>query len=169
MATLRDISVEYQEVLYQATNSEEISNELFEHIKNLNEQFDKKIENMACVINEIMTNCNSVSIEIERLTNRLAKWKNNLNTIKEYMLGEMISAQKQKIETPLFTVKIRKSEVCQVDGAFIEEAQKNNLDYLLRVIPEKIEPDKKAIKTFLSTGGALEHSRMIEKSNLNIN
>lgn len=168
MQTLREISADYQEVLYQALNCDEIPEELFEKLKSLDAQFDQKIENMAYIAQELIANSNVINIEIDRLARRAERFQKNLKSIKDYMQFEMISAQKKKIETPLYTVKLRRSEVCEVDGEFIAEAKLENLSGLLRVVPEKVEPDKKAIKEFLNAGGNLKHARIVEKSNLNI-
>jgi predicted nucleic acid-binding Zn-ribbon protein len=166
MGTLREISNDYQNILYEAMNSEEILDETLENLKYLNERFDKKIENMAYIVQEIQTNCNALNIEIERLTNRISRWQKNLKSIKEYMKNEMLNVGKTKINTAFYTVNIRKSETCEISSEFIKEAKEKNLEVLLRIIPEKVEPDKTAIKEYINRGFELKHAKIIENRNL---
>lgn len=49
-------------------------------------------------------------------------------------------------------MSLRKSEVCEIDPEFIEEAKTQNLNNLLRIIPEKIEADKMAVKEYINSG-----------------
>lgn len=168
MNTLREVSIEYQNLLYQAINSDEIPPELLIELNNVDTEFDKKIENIAYIVQELMAKSNMVSIEIDRLSNRAARWRKNIASLKEYMQYEMNAVQKKKIDTPFYTIRLRKSESCQVDSEFIEEAKRANLNKLLRIIPEKAEPDKTAIKEFLKQGGSLDHAKIIEKTSVNI-
>ena len=85
-----------------------------------------------------------------------------------YMKNEMMFVGKEKIETPIYTIKVRRSEQTEIDDEFIDEAKEKNLNELIRVVPEKIEPDKKAIKEYINSGHELTHARIIEKQNLNI-
>lgn len=166
--TLREISSEYQEILYEALNAEELSDEVVQKLKHINDKFDEKIESMAHIIQEIKAKQNAVGLEIERLKERSEKWKRNLERLLDYIKNEMISAHKTAVDTAFYTVKIRKTKFCEVDEDFLREAKEKNLEILLRVVPERIEPDKKAIKDFIIAGNSLNHARIAEKETLNI-
>lgn len=166
--TLRTITCDYQDVLYEAVNCEEISDETFEKLKYLNEKFDKKIENLAFVVKEIDIKAEAIKNEVKRLQNRLEIMEKNSNRIKNYMVCEMTEIDKPKIETPLFTISLRKSDPVDVDDKFIEEAKEKHLEKLFRIIPERIEPDKTAIKEYINSGQTLKYARILEKQNLNI-
>ena len=168
METLREISSDYIDLLYEAMQAEEIPDEVFTKLKCTNEKFDEKIENMAYIVQELKAKCLIVNNEIDRLTDKLMKWNKNLKSIQEYMKNEMMFVGKEKIETPIYTIKVRRSEQTEIDDEFIDEAKEKNLSNLIRVIPEKIEPDKKAIKEYINSGHELNHARIIEKQNLNI-
>ncbi len=168
METLREISQDYQEMLWDAVNCDELSSEMIEKITSTNEKFDKKIENMAYVAEEITAKCNVAKNEVDRLNDRIKRWQKNLDSLKEYMKNEMLSIGKNKVESPFYTVRIRRNEACEVDKDFIAEAKEKNLTTLLRVIPEKIEPDKTAIKEYINSGKALQHAKIVEKQSLNI-
>lgn len=96
METLREISNEYQNVLYEALNEEEISDQVWESLKNLDSKFDKKVENLAYVSSEIKTRCKNINEEIDRLNARLHRWAKNLKSISEYIKNEMIATGKRK-------------------------------------------------------------------------
>lgn len=168
METLREISHDYQALLYEALNEEEIQKETLDKLKYTDSKFDEKIGNMAYIIQELKTKCRIVNEEIDRLCDRIFKWHKNIKRIQEYMLVEMETVGKTKVDTEFYTVGIRKSETTQVDNEFLKEAQEKHLDRLVRVIPERLEPDKQAIKDYINSGHELQHARIIEKQNLNI-
>lgn len=168
METLRQISEDYQSILYEALSSEEISEETLEKIKLIDDKFDEKIGNMACIVQELKANCLIVNNEIDRLTEKLARWHKNIKSLTKYMICEMGLVGKKKVNTALYSVSLRKSEVCEIDSEFIKEAKEKNLSSLLRIVPERTEPDKKAIKEYINSGHELIHARITENQNLNI-
>lgn len=168
METLREISGEYVDLLCKAMQGEEIPDEIFEKLKSTNGKFEEKIVNMAYVVQELKSKCLIVNNEIDRLTEKLFHWNKNIKSIQEYMKNEMLFVGKEKIDTPLYTIKIRKSEQTEIDNEFINEAKEKHLYSLVRIVPEKVEPDKKAIKEYINSGHELNHARIIEKQNLNI-
>lgn len=168
METLREISQGYQKILWEAINCDELSSEMIEKITSTNENFDKKIENMAYVAEEITAKCNVAKNEVDRLNGRIERWQKNLDSLKEYIKNEMISVGKNKVESSFYTVRIRRNQVCEVGEEFINEAKEKKLTDLLRVIPEQIKPDKTAIKDYINSGKVLEHAKIVEKQSLNI-
>lgn len=168
METLREISNDYKYIMQYAFEAEEITDEVFEKIKQIDSKFEEKAENIAYIIEELKYKCGVVNQEIDRLTERLVKWSNNIKRLQDYVKNEMVYIGKEKIETPMYTIKIRKSVQTQTDDNFISEAQEKHLNNLIRVIPEKIEPDKQAIKEYLTEGNDLEHAYIVEKQNLSI-
>ena len=168
METLREISGDYIDLLCEAVQEEEIPDEIFTKLKYTNEKFEEKIENMAYVVQELKAKCLIVNNEIDRLTERLGRWNKNIKSLQEYMKNEMLFVGKEKIDTPIYTIRVRRSEQTEIDNDFINEAKEKNLSELIRIIPEKIEPDKKAIKEYIHSGHELDHARIVEKQNLNI-
>lgn len=168
METLREISGEYMDLLYKAMQGEEIPDEIFTKLKNTNEKFEEKIVNMAYIVQELKLKCEVVNNEMDRLTERIIRWNKNIRSIQEYMKNEMLFVGKEKIDTPLYTIKVRKSEQTEIDNEFINEAKEKHLYSLVRIVPEKVEPDKKAIKEYINSGHELSHARIIEKQNLSI-
>ena len=156
METLRKISSDYKELVYEALSEEEISEETLEKIKYINGKFEEKIGNMAYIVQELKSKCEVVNKEIDRLTERLVKWHKNM------FVG------KEKVDTPIYTVRVKKTESVEVDDKFLSEAKEKKLNNLLRIVPERIEPDKKAIKEYINNGHELEHAKITEKKSLNI-
>ena len=168
MNTLYNLTTEYQNVLYYALENDEIDNETFEHIQKLDEAIEQKIENIIYVIKELDNNISIINKEIERLTKRANRYYKNLKSLKTYVVSTMEISSKNKIETPTMSIGIRKSEATEVDKEFMEEAREKNLYKLVRIVPERIEPDKTAIKEYIKQGNKLEHAKIVEKKNLNI-
>lgn len=168
METLREISSDYKELIYEALSEEEISEETLEKIKYINGKFEEKIGNMAYIVQELKSKCEIVNKEIDRLTERLVKWHKNMKTLQEYMKNEMLFVGKEKVDTPIYTVRVKKTESVEVDDKFLSEAKEKKLNNLLRIVPERIEPDKKAIKEYINNGHELKHAKITEKKSLNI-
>lgn len=168
MNTLYNLTTEYQNVLYYALENDEIDNETFEHIQKLDEAIEQKIENIIYVIKELDNNISIINKEIERLTKRANRYYKNLKSLKTYVVSTMEISSKNKIETPTMSIGIRKSEATEVDKEFMEEAREKNLYKLVRIVPERIEPDKTAIKEYIKQGNKLEHAKIVEKKNLSI-
>lgn len=168
MNTLYNLATEYQNVLYYALENDEIDNETFEHIQKLDEAIEQKIENIIYVIKELDSNINIINKEIDRLVKRSERYYKNLKSLKAYVVSTMEISSKNKIETPTMSIGIRKSESTEVDKEFMEEAREKNLYKLVRIVPERIEPDKTAIKEYIKQGNKLEHAKIVEKKNLSI-
>jgi hypothetical protein len=168
MTTLYELTAEYQKLLDIALESDEIDDETFEYIQKLDGAIEKKIENIACVIKELENNTGIVNNEIDRLSERATRYYKNLKVLKSYVVNTMEQVGKKKIETPTMTLGVRKSESTEIDSAFIEEAKEKNLYKLMRIVPERVEADKTAIKEYIKQGNKLEHAKIVEKKNLSI-
>lgn len=168
MTTLYELAAEYQKLLDIALESDEIDDETFEYIQKLDGAIEKKIENIACVIKELENNTGIVNNEIDRLSERAARYYKNLKALKSYVVNTMEQVGKKKIETPTMTLGVRKSESTEIDNEFIEEAKEKNLYKLMRIVPERVEADKTAIKEYIKQGNKLEHAKIVEKKNLSI-
>lgn len=168
MTTLYELTAEYQKLLDIALESDEIDDETFEHIQKIDGAIEKKIENIACVIKELENNTGIVNNEIDRLSERATRYYKNLKVLKSYVVNTMEQVGKKKIETPTMTVGVRKSESTEIDNEFIEEAKEKNLYKLMRIVPERVEADKTAIKEYIKQGNKLEHAKIVEKKNLSI-
>jgi hypothetical protein len=168
--TLRKLSDEYVAVLSDCYMEDSVSCELADRLKNINDQWDKKFENLIYITCEIESKCEIVDREIDRLTDKLVRYHKNLKSIKEYMKNEMLSTGKTKFETPFHTVSLRTSEKTDIDDEFVNYAVKNQLNQFIRVIPERIEPDKTAIKEHIKAGNKLKlrYAQIIENQNLSI-
>jgi hypothetical protein len=168
MTTLYELAAEYQKLLDIALESDEIDDETFEYIQKLDGAIEKKIENIACVIKELENNTGIVNNEIDRLSERASRYYKNLKALKSYVVNTMEQVGKKKIETPTMTLGVRKSESTEIDNEFIEEAKEKNLYKLMRIVPERVEADKTAIKEYIKQGNKLEHAKIVEKKNLSI-
>lgn len=101
----------------------------------------------------------SITKEIERLSNiKKVMQKKNAN-FKEYVRLNMIKMGIPKIETPKGNLSLRKSTVCTID-----DESKIPSEFLKTSITYK--PDKTAIKKELQQGNEVTGARLEDKQNL---
>lgn len=166
--TLREITEEYAGILDTCYKETLITAELSEKLATTEDKWEKKLQNLVYVVQELSANCDIVANEIERLTKRLSMLKNNQKSLQEYIKSQMLAVGQNKVKTPFYSISLRKTEPIDVDPEFIDEVKNKHLDALIRVIPEKIEPNKAEIKKYINAGNRLEHARISENLSLSI-
>ncbi len=124
MSTLYSIQGKYQQLLNLA---EQLDPELLKDtLESIDDELETKAENVAFVIKEL----EGQSLILEKETKRLAERKNTINNnvkrLKQSLFDAMITANKQKIKTNLFTLDIRKNP-----PSLIVEDESKLLNYLI--------------------------------------
>ncbi|HEM1632514.1 TPA: siphovirus Gp157 family protein, partial [Listeria monocytogenes] len=134
MSTLYSIQGKYQQLLNLA---EQLDPELLKDtLESIDDELETKAENVAFVIKEL----EGQSLILEKETKRLAERKNTINNnvkrLKQSLFDAMITANKQKIKTNLFTLDIRKNP-----PSLIVEDESKLLNYLIEQ-PKKLDKTK---------------------------
>lgn len=134
MSTLYSIQGKYQQLLNLA---EQLDPELLKDtLESIDDELETKAENVAFVIKEL----EGQSLILEKETKRLAERKNTINNnvkrLKQSLFDAMITANKQKIKTNLFTLDIRKNP-----PSVIVEDESKLLNYLIEQ-PKKLDKTK---------------------------
>ncbi|EAF3670385.1 siphovirus Gp157 family protein [Listeria monocytogenes] len=134
MSTLYSIQGKYQQLLNLA---EQLDPELLKDtLESIDDELETKAENVAFVIKEL----EGQSLILEKETKRLAERKNTINNnvkrLKQSLFDAMITVNKQKIKTNLFTLDIRKNP-----PSLIVEDESKLLNYLIEQ-PKKLDKTK---------------------------
>ncbi|HHQ0469918.1 TPA: siphovirus Gp157 family protein [Listeria innocua] len=158
MPTLYSIQDKYQQLLNLA---EQLDPELLkETLESIDDELETKAENVAFVIKEL----EGQSLILEKETKRLAERKNTINNnvkrLKQSLFDAMITANKQKIKTNLFTLDIRKNP-----PSIIVEDESKLLNYLIEQ-PKKI--DKTKLGDDLKKGIEVPGAKIIQTERLQI-
>ncbi|EKE4484670.1 siphovirus Gp157 family protein [Listeria monocytogenes] len=158
MATLYSIQGKYQQLLNLA---EQLDPELLKDtLESIDDELETKAENVAFVIKEL----EGQSLILEKETKRLAERKNTINNnvkrLKQSLFDAMITANKQKIKTNLFTLDIRKNP-----PSLIVEDESKLLNYLIEQ-PKKL--DKTKLGDDLKKGIEVPGAKIIQTERLQI-
>ncbi|EAD5535404.1 siphovirus Gp157 family protein [Listeria monocytogenes] len=158
MSTLYSIQGKYQQLLNLA---EQLDPELLKDtLESIDDELETKAENVAFVIKEL----EGQSIILEKETKRLAERKNTINNnvkrLKQSLFDAMITANKQKIKTNLFTLDIRKNP-----PSLIVEDESKLLNYLIEQ-PKKL--DKTKLGDDLKKGIEVPGAKIIQTERLQI-
>ncbi|EAE7055116.1 siphovirus Gp157 family protein [Listeria monocytogenes] len=158
MPTLYSIQDKYQQLLNLA---EQLDPELLKDtLESIDDELETKAENVAFVIKEL----EGQSLILEKETKRLAERKNTINNnvkrLKQSLFDAMITANKQKIKTNLFTLDIRKNP-----PSLIVEDESKLLNYLIEQ-PKKL--DKTKLGDDLKKGIEVPGAKIIQTERLQI-
>ena len=166
MSTLYDITNEYIEILMDCQNQEELSDELIDKLESINETFDEKANNVALVIEELKADCGKINNEIDRLNSRLTVKVKSLRKLEAYLRDKMVYVGKNKVETPIHTISIRKSVRTEVSDQFIDWAIENQKeDFINKKVT--YTPNRMLIKEEIEKGSLnCPYAQLIENQNL---
>ncbi|MBC1652807.1 siphovirus Gp157 family protein [Listeria welshimeri] len=158
MSTLYSIQGKYQQLLNLA---EQLDPELLKDtLESIDDELETKAENVAFVIKEL----EGQSLILEKETKRLAERKNTINNnvkrLKQSLFDAMITANKQKIKTDLFTLDIRKNP-----PSIMVEDESKLLNYLIEQ-PKKL--DKTKLSDDLKKGIEVPGAKIIQTERLQI-
>ncbi len=166
MSTLYDIANEYAEILSNCCNEDGLSEELIDKLENIDETFNEKANNVALVIEELKADCGKINNEIDRLNSRLAVKVKNLRRLEAYLKDKMIYIGKNKVETPIHTISIRKSVKTEVSDQFIDWAIENQKE---NFINKKVTytPNRMLIREEIEKGNLeCPYAQLVENQNL---
>jgi hypothetical protein len=145
---------------YAEEHEGEISSELSEQLDMVVLDKETKIENTIMYYKNESAIAAMIQAEIDSLSERMKRHKNNAEWTKKYL--QSFVPEKQKLEYP--TGKISWKESTSVDVVDISLIP----DKYLRIIPEQKEADKNAIKAAIKTGEEVSGIQIITKQNMSI-
>lgn len=158
MTTLYSIQEKYQQLLYLA---EQLEPELLKDtLESIEDELETKAENVAFVIKELQGQALVLEKETKRLSERKNTINNNVKRLKQSLFDAMITANKQKIKTNLFTLDIRKNP-----PSVIIEDESKLIDYFVEQ-PKKL--DKTKLKDDLKKGIEVSGAMLVQTERLQI-
>lgn len=130
----------------------------FERLESLTMERDRKIENVALWVKNLMSDAGAIKAEKDALAEREAKCRAKAESLKRYLADAL---QGQKFSTAKCAVSFRKASAVQVDDVDRIPAE------LLRVTTT-IEPNKTAIKAAIKEGCDVSGCQLIETMSVQI-
>lgn len=146
MATLYELTNEYQELLEALENTSEDPRVIEDTIAStgINDQLESKFDGYGKIISQLKADAEGVDAEIKRLTEKKRAYKNNSQRLKVALLNSMAATNTTKVKTPLFSFSVRNTRVVDVSNADALPEQ--------YTIKQPVKPDKKAIKAAIESG-----------------
>lgn len=162
MNSLYDISQKYVEA-FENLNVDEETGEIidFDIIEALTQQFDEKIENIACYIKNNVSMIAALKAEEATFSDRRKRLERRVDGLKRYITSCMDTVGRDRFETPLCRITFRKSE-----SVNIEDEDKIPAEYI--VVVEQRKPDKAAMKKAIQSGQVIDGISLLEKRNIQI-
>ena len=156
MATLYELTGQFLDI-YNLELDEETKLDTLDSI-DWQTDYENKVENYVKVIKNTEADIEARKNEIKRLTelNRADERKNE--RMKENLKESMALTGHERVDTTLFKVSFRKSEVVEVDDLLLPEAYK----------VATYKPDKKRLKEDLKNGLEIIGASLVERKNLSI-
>jgi len=150
MTKLYNLTEQYQ--IIEGMLDQEIEcisqDEIRETLANIKDEIENKVVNIGKLVLELRSDIESVKAEEDRLAKRRSGFTSKMEWLKNYLLVEMQSANILKVKKDVISVAIRDNPP-SAELIDIEQVP----EQYVRVIPEKKEPDKKAIiEHFKETG-----------------
>jgi hypothetical protein len=141
--------------------TEELTPELEEMLVINQEQLQAKAGNYAKVIANIQGDMDAIDAEIKRLKAMKESKERVIDRLKEAVKNAMLVSGIDKIQSPLFSLSLRRSESVEVN---IPEALP--LDWQVKKVT--ITADKVGIKQAIKEGHSITGARIIENFSLQI-
>lgn len=126
----------------------------------LEDDLATKAQNIEYVARNIEADIPAIDAEIERLTARKAGKLKTAQGLRDYLLAGMRAADKDKIESPMFTFSIRKNPpaVLLEDEGLLPAAYWRTPEPK----PPVAAPDKAAIKAALQAGTEVPGAKLVQ-------
>jgi len=122
--------------------------EIKETLANIKDDIEEKVYSIGKLVLELKSDIEAVKAEEDRLARRRSGYTSKMEWLKNYLLVEMLTANVLKVKKDVISVSVQNNPPSAelIDMELVPEKY-------VRVIPEKREPDKKAIiEQFKETG-----------------
>ena len=137
---LYELTEQYKGLL-ELMENENLSNEYFaDTLEGMDHEFDEKVENCMKLYSTIVGYMGMIEVEVERLNQLHDKYANRSKWLKSYVKFHMEHSGRKKVQTPLFSLSIRKG-VLKL-GEIIERKVPKKF---FKVVPETMKLDKREL------------------------
>lgn len=128
----------------------------FAGLVNIEEIFDKKAESIGAWVKELEADAEEMRKAERDIAQRRRTKERLIERLKGYLMQEMLTVDRVKIDQPLVRISIRNNaETAQFEDepAFVEWAKENAIDLLRYAEPEI---NRTAVKEYLKQGGTID-------------
>lgn len=163
---LYEIAGEYRALISIMENSDddEIDSESFRMaIDALSGDFTAKATNIACLFRELSAESVAIQETARSLHRRAQRLDARAERLRDYLRNQMQTAGIVSAKDSRISVALKKNPA----SVYIESPESLPMTYC-RVIPQRIEPDKTAIKTALKAGVDIPGCSLVQTSRLDI-
>lgn len=126
----------------------------------IDEEFDKKIENIGKLIRQIEGDMQSLKDEEMRLLGKRKKLEKKEESLKDYIFSNFKAIGKDKVKTPLFTISVAKNP------AKLVIRNENNLPDKYYKIEKKV--DKAKLKEDIKNGVKVDEAELVQSEGVRI-
>ena len=163
---LYEIAGEYRALLSLLDNSDEdeIDSESFRMaIDALETDFTLKSTNIACLIRELSSEAQAIAETAYAMKKRVQKLERRSDWLRDYLRNQMQMTGIHAAKDARISITLKKNPV----SVQIEAPESLPMTYC-RVVPQRIEPDKTAIKTALKSGVDVPGCALVQTTRLDI-
>lgn len=148
--------------IFLESEQESSDKENFEYVMDfLKKELENKSSNIVKYIRNLSLEIEVISQEENRLTAIRKQKEKKVNSLKSYLTGILTNLEKNKVETDLGTLGLRKSVAVAID----------NIDLIpKKYIQKKIDlvPDKRALQELLKQGKNIKGVHLEERYSLQV-
>ena len=168
MSSLFILAGEYRALLATLADGDFDANTVADTIEasGLDDDLSTKAQNIEYVARSLEADKPAMLAEVERLLARMASRDKAAQGLRDYLLAGMRTANKDKIESPMFTFSVRKNP----PAVLLEDEKLLPAEYWRTPEPKPpvAAPDKGAIKTALQVGTDVPGAKLVQGFKLTI-
>lgn len=141
----------------------------FDTLTGIEAEFDEKVENIAVYIKQLTAEAKTLKAEKAAIAKRQSQKEKSVESLKIYLLNSMQALGRKRIDMPKAVITVKNnapSLVIDDEISFIDWAQKNNFDYLLKYSMPDVK--KNDVKALCKSGKEFPYVHMESKQSLNI-
>lgn len=127
-----------------------------EKLGNLQMAYEKKVENIALWIKNLLADAAAIKTEKDALAEREKACRNKAESLKNYLSSDLDGS---KFSTPRVAISWRKSETVEIDDATVIPSEYWKV---------KTDLDKMGIKKALKAGAQVSGARIVTNNNIQI-
>jgi len=168
--TLYDIADSYQNFMQMVENGEiEDEQVIADTLDSINQEFDAKVDNIACLFKSISAEADAIEAEAKRLIERAHYKRNVCDRLKAYVSAYMQVVGKDKFENERNRVSFSKSQALDVldEQTLIASLNVAGREDLYRV-EEVVKVDKAGIKKAIKDGASFAGCEVKTNKNIQI-
>lgn len=161
MATIREITSEFQQLLEMAEEQGIDQQVIADTLGGISGEFEDKADGYAKVIDSLTDEVCAIDRESKRLAGKKTVLNNNIANLKKSLEEAMRATGKHKFKTDLYSYNIQKNPT----SVHILNEEKIPKQYR---IPQPDRVDKKALKDFMKENGNTEFAELTQTEGLRI-